>query len=134
MISVKEFARMHGKSAQAVYQQMKRKENAKALEGHVFEQRIGGKMVKMLDDEAVEVLENSSKQTPSVVVVTDDKERIAELERENELLKAKIAQIQDDMIKQIMSQNERILELTDKVMLLTEKPVEEAKKRHWWQR
>lgn len=67
-ISVKDFAEQRGKTVQAVYQQMKRKENAVALEGHVFTHRVGNKDVKYLDDEAVSILDKSSQSAPLTIL------------------------------------------------------------------
>lgn len=66
-ISIKDYAEDRGKTIQAVYQQMKRKENATALEGHVFTRRVGNKDVKFLDDEAVRILDEASRSTQTVI-------------------------------------------------------------------
>lgn len=82
MLTIKEFAEMHGKSVQAVYQQIKSKENAKALEGHIVIHRVGNKDTKLLDEEAVRILQSASMQAPQVIMQTDDKERIEQLRQE----------------------------------------------------
>lgn len=124
MISVKEYAHSRGVTIQAVHQQMSRKRNSEKLEGHV--QIIEG--VKYLDEYAADVLDESRKKTP-VVIIDDAKDeelaalrkRVAELEqrvenkdvlieslqqrvehKEKELLTAK------ETLKQIEQKNENI--------------------------
>ena len=97
MLTIKEFAEMHGKSVQAVYQQIKSKENAKALEGHIVIHRVGNKDTKLLDEEAVRILQSASMQAPQVIMQTDDKERIEQLRQEKENLLLKIAAQADEI-------------------------------------
>lgn len=122
-ITVKDYAETHGVTIQAVYQQLKRKKNKAFIDKH--SKIIKG--TKYLDQEAVEYLENQRDNAPSVVIQTDHNEKLEELQRENELLKAKFVELQDKLIKR----DDKILELTEKVLLLTQEP---PKKRHWWQR
>ena len=124
MLSIKDYAERKGVSTQAVYKQLKTHE--KALEGHI--QKISGK--RYLDDEAVAYLDAQSENTPSVIVQNGTDELVEELRAENERLKLKVEFLQEQMIHEMMKQNERIQELTDRVLLLTEK--EEPKKK-WWQ-
>lgn len=77
-ISIKNYAASKNKTVQAVYQQMKRPENAKALEGHVFTRRIGNKDVKHLDQEAVRILDEASSATPVVFLQEDLKQELEE--------------------------------------------------------
>lgn len=123
MLSIKDYAERKGVSTQAVYKQLKTHE--KALEGHI--QKISGK--RYLDDEAVAYLDAQSESTPSVIVQNGTDELIEELRAENERLKLKVEILQDQMLQEVMRQNKRIEELTDRVLLLTEK--EEPKKK-WW--
>ncbi len=76
-VSVKEYAAQRGKTVQAVYQQMKRKENAEALEGHVILRYVGNKQVKFLDEVAVTILDAASNSAPIVVVGNELKEELA---------------------------------------------------------
>lgn len=94
--SVKEYAREHGVTIQAVYQQMNRKKNKEFLQGHIFK-RDG---VKYLDEEAVEYLERQRIHTPSIIMQTEDKERVEQLENENKRLLLKIAELQDELLKE----------------------------------
>lgn len=77
MITVKEYAERKGKSVQAVYKQMRAKENAALLENHIFLQKVGNKTAKVLDDEAVRILDEASRKIPTVIV-QDGKDDIIE--------------------------------------------------------
>lgn len=133
MVTIKQYADAHGKSVQAVYQQINSKENKKALEGHITVKRVGNRNTKYLDEEAVRILEQASAQAPTIIVQNDDKERIEELTRQNEVLKAKIIELEDTMNQRLMTQADQIIKLTEQVLLLTQKDSDD-KKRHWWQR
>lgn len=128
MMTIKEYAESRGKSVQAVYKQIKSKENAKELEGHIVVQKVGNKNTKLLDEMAVEVLDNASKQSPQVILQTDDKERIEQLENENKLLWSKVAELQDELLKE--KDQVKALQL-EKIELLEMKNAEPETK--WWQ-
>lgn len=93
MLTIKEFADSHGKSVQSVYKQLKSKENAAALKGHIHAGVVGNKPAQLLDPEAVRILEAASAQAPQVIVQTNDKERIEEDRKKIEALLAEIARI-----------------------------------------
>ena len=93
MLTIKEFANLHGKSVQAVYQQIKSKENAAALEGHIVKQKINNKATFCLDDEAVRILTEASNQSVQVMEQQDQSARIKELEQEKEQLLIKTADL-----------------------------------------
>lgn len=138
LISIKEYAESRGKSVQAVYNQIHGKEKADLLEGHIITQKVGHKNIKFLDETAVRVLDEASKQAPTVILQNEDKERIAELTAENEALKAKLSELQTKMIEelmnhnqQIMAQNQKVMELTDKILLLEQKNQEQEHKPFW---
>lgn len=135
LITVKEYAENKGKSVQSVYQQMKRKDNSKKLEGHIVVKRVGNKETKFLDTVAVEILDEASRQAPQVIMETMDKERIEELEAENKLLVQKIVELQDQLIKK----TEKIELLQEANILLLEQKQErmqeqEEVKRGFWSR
>lgn len=125
MTSIKDFAATHGKTVQSVYKQIKGKENAEALKGHIIEKKIGNRPAKFLDDEAVRILEAASAQSPQVVVQTGDKEKIEQLEAANKLLLAKVADLQDQLLKE-KDQVKQLQE--DKIKLLEAKKEEPEKK------
>ena len=76
-VSVKEYAVQRGKTVQAVYQQMKRKDNAAALEGHVILRQVGNKKVKYLDDVAIGILDAASNSAPLTIIGGELKEELA---------------------------------------------------------
>ena len=92
MVTIKEYAEIKGVSTQAVYKQLKTHE--KALQGHV--QKIKG--TRYLDDEAVAYLNKQSESSPAVVIQTDNEELLEALKVENENLKIKIMELQDQLI------------------------------------
>lgn len=125
MITVKEYAEQQGKSVQAVYKQMRAKENAALLENHIFLQKVGNKTAKVLDDEAVEILNNASRQAPTVVLQNGKDERIevlkAEKERlagENKALLLKVAELQEQLLQE--KDNVKLLQ-QEKIAFLEEK-------------
>ena len=134
MITIKEYADLHGKSVQSVYKQLKSKENAKLLDGHIFIEKINNKNVKMLDDIAVKILDNASKQSIQIVTQNEDKEKIEHLEEENKNLLMQIASIQQELIKtqkELSQEKDNVKLLQDqKIQLLESK--EEPKEKKWW--
>jgi len=98
-MTIKEYADLHGKSVQAVYKQMKSRENAKKLEGHILIRKVGNKEVQVLDEVAIAILEDASTQAPQVIVQMEDKEQIANLQEENKKLLLTLTEVQDALIK-----------------------------------
>lgn len=137
MITIKEYAELHGKSVQAVYKQIKSKENANVLEGHIFKEKINNKSVKMLDDEAVRILEMASKQSIQVILQQDDKEKIEQLEAENKNLLLQIASIQKELIatQRALSEEKEQVKLlqNEKIELLEQKLEPEEPQKKWYQ-
>lgn len=132
MMSVKEYAVQRGKSAQSVYKQMKSKENAERLDGHIHVFRVNNKDVKYLDEEAVKVLDEASQNSVQVILQTDDKERIAQLEEDKQALLIQIAEIQNELIQTQKALNAE----KDNVKLLQAEKIEllETKldPKPWW--
>lgn len=135
MVTVKEYAEQQGKSVQAVYKQMRAKENAALLENHIFLQKVGNKTAKMLDDEAVKILNNASRQSPTVVLQNGKDEQIAVLQAEkeqliseNKALLVKVAELQE----QLLQEKDTVKQLQqEKIMLLEE---QEPEKKTFWNR
>lgn len=136
MITIKEYAEKHGKSVQSVYKQMKSKENATLLEGHVFTEKINNKSVKMLDEVAVQILEDASKQSIQVILQNDDKEKIERLEEENKSLLKKITLLQEELIvtqKELNKEKENVKVLqNEKIELLEQKEEVVDQPKKWW--
>lgn len=127
MLSVKEYAESRGKSVQSVYKQMKGKENSKELEGHIHERKYNGKPVKVLDEVAIEVLDNASMQTIQVIEQNNDKEELELLREENKNLLIKVAELQDLLLKE----KDIVRELKDEKIALLEQKTEEPTKKKW---
>lgn len=136
MITVKEYAEQRGKSVQSVYKQMKSKENAGALEGHIHVRKVNNKDVKLLDEEAVRVLNEASNHSIQVILETDDKERIARLEEEKQALIMQIAQIQNELIqtqKALSAEKDSVKQLqAEKIALLEAKQEADQAPKPWW--
>ena len=95
MITVKEYAKNVGKSQQAVYKQLNSKKNKIRLDGHIIKQNG----TSYLDDEAVEIL-NESRQATVVLMEQEKDEEIERLKEEKENLLLKIA-MQADKIAEL---------------------------------
>lgn len=135
MITIKEYADLHGKSVQSVYKQLKSKENAKLLDGHIFTEKINNKNVKMLDDIAVKILDNASKQSIQIVTQNGDKEKIERLEEENKNLLMQIASIQQELIKtqkELSQEKDNVKLLQEQKIQLLESKEEPKEKKSWW--
>ena len=131
VVTVKEYAEMHGITIQAVYQQLKRKQNKEFLSKHT--EKING--VTFLNSEAVDFLERKRENSPSVIVRTSEHEQIDQLNQENKNLLIKVAQLQEVII----SKSERIEQLQNaNILLLEEKnnPIveDQEKKKSWFSR
>lgn len=114
-VSVKEYAAQRGKTIQAVYQQMKRKENAAALKGHVLLQRVGNKNVKYLDEEAVAILDRSSNSAPLVILEEGLKDSLALAQQETKQWEAQAFKLQGqvELLKEMLEQRDEALRLLD---------------------
>lgn len=117
--SIKEYAENHSITIQAVYQQINRKQNKDFISQH--SRKIKG--VKYLDDEAVAYLESKRENSPTVILQTDDKERMEQLENENKRLLLKIAELQEVII----AKSDKIEQLQEANILLLEQKQEKPK-------
>ena len=131
MVTIKEYAETHGVTIQAVYQQLKRKQNKDFLNQHI--EKING--VTYLDPEAVEFLESKRENSPSVIIRTAEHEVIEQLTQENKNLLIKVAQLQEVVI----AKSEKIEQLQEaNILLLEEKQnnsnagAEEIEKKKGW--
>lgn len=120
MMSIKEYAEARNKTTQAVYKQLESKLNKEALKGHIFTLKVNNKNTRFLDEEAVRVLDDASKQTPSVILQTDDKEKIEALEQENKVLLEKVA-VQAD---KLAAQSEELYNTKMQIQTLERKKLE----------
>ena len=136
LTTIKDYANTHGVTIQAVYQQLKRPSNRAELSGHIIKKD----RKTFLDEYAVKYLETKRESNPTIIVQSDDKAEIDRLRAENDRLKGVIAELQERHIQALEGQNKQILELSEKILLLTtekekepeEKPAPE--KSPWWKR
>ena len=129
MITVKEFAKKQHRTVQAVYQSIDRYKIQ--LDGHI--QKIG--RTSYLDDDAVAFLESKREQNP-VVIYQQDKDEELELLRKNaDVMKAKIAELQEKVNKSqedyiaLQAENAKLLALpaeTEKKLAVAEVELKNA--------
>ena len=107
-VSVKDYAEQRGKTVQAVYQQMKRKENSQQLDGHVFTKRVGNRDVKFLDEEAVLILDKASNSAPLMMLQDDLKSDLEDARKEAESWKAQALMLQGkiDLLKEQLNEKD----------------------------
>lgn len=111
MITVKEFAKRQHRSVQAIYQSIDR--YRLQLEGHIT--KVG--RTSYLDDEAVAFLETKREQNPVVIFQQDKDEELERLRQNADVMKAKIAELQETVNKSqqdyiaLQKENSRLLAL-----------------------
>ena len=134
MITVKEYADRRNKSVQAVYKQLRREKNKRRLEGHLIKQN----RMTYLDEEAIKILDEG--QNVSIILVDQEtkneekdelseyKDRVANLiETNNQLrdqqdfLKNKIINLQDELKVKTEQMTSLLLENNEKTFLLEQK-------------
>lgn len=123
MITIKEYAKKHGISYEAVRKQINR--YRVDLGEHIFKKN----KTQFLDEVAEEFLNEKRANNPIIIMDNEKDERMKALEMQNESFKNKIMELQDQIIKR----DDKIMELSDKVFLLTTKNEEsEPIKKSWW--
>lgn len=134
MITVKEYADSRNKSVQAVYKQLRREKNKRRLEGHLIKQN----RMTYLDEEAIKILDEG--QNVSIILVDQEtkneekdelseyKDRVANLIETNnqlrdqqDLLKNKIINLQDELKVKTEQMTSLLLENNEKTFLLEQK-------------
>lgn len=130
MITVKEYAESRNKSVQAVYKQLQRDKNKQRLEGHLFKQD----RTTYLDEDAIKILDES--QNVAVVLadqkqkneISEYKLKVEELAKindklrdEQDLLKNKIINLQDELKVKTEQMTTLLLENKEKTLLLEQK-------------
>ena len=131
MLSLREYAEKQHVSYEAVRKQVAR--YREELGEHIIKQ--GRK--QFLDDEAAAFLDEKRRGSPIIVLEKAKDDRIEELEAQNEALKAKVMQLQD----QVIDRDAKVMELQEKLLLLTAPEPEEdpeqqpdrEQERKWWQ-
>ena len=142
MLSIKDYAQKHNVSYEAVRKQVVRYRTE--LGEHIIKQ--GRK--QFLDDEAAAFLDEKRRGSPIIVMEQAKDDTIDALTAENEALKAKVMQLQE----QIIARDEKVMQLQEQLLLLTApppetepgqqepetkdpepEPVPETPARKWWQ-
>ena len=129
MITIRDYARQHGVSYEAVRKQVV--QYRKELNDHIIMQ--GRK--QYLDDEAVRILDDHRKKSAVSVVVEDRSVRIQELEEENKHLMAEIARLQAegnacrDQIIQLLTEKQSYLEDKGRISLMLEQHEQQERER-----
>ena len=131
-VSVKEYAENRGKTVQAVYQQMKRKENAEALKGHVKLKWVGNKNVKYLDEIAVAILDKASSSAPIVYLNYEKEEELQTVKQQLEALKQANLKLQgrNELLQEQLAEKDKkllLLEGKDKEIEILEGFIQDAK-------
>lgn len=128
MISLKDYAKQHNVTYEAVRQQVNRYKEE--LEGHITKD---GRQ-QFLDDEAVAFLDEKRQKNPVVVIQMDKDEQIAYLERENKSLLKENNQLLKDRVKtaELIASanfNQALLEERTNELAEAKDEVEEQRKR-----
>lgn len=122
MISLKDYAKKKNVSYEAVRKQVNRYRDE--LGDHLYKKE----RTQYLDEEGEAFLDEKRASNPVILVEHDKDEQIEELTHQNEALKIKIMELQDQLIKskdQLLERDQQLLELKDQIYLLTTKPESE---------
>ena len=114
MISIKEYAQKNNVTYEAVRKQIKTYEIE--LKPHIHTEG----RTRYIDVEGEAFLDEKRAKSPIIILENDKQHQYEVVKEENEALKIKLMQLQD----QIIGRDDKIMELSDKVMLLVEGPAE----------
>lgn len=121
MVTIKEYAKNKGVSYEAVRKQLNRYSGE--LKGHVT--KVG--RTQYLDEEAILFLDGKRAENPIVILETSKDEELQRLEAENKTLLLKIAELQDELLRE----KDQVKQLqTEKIELLEAK--NEKKRWGFW--
>ena len=119
MKSIKEYAKQKQVSYEAVRKQINRYK--KELGNHI--QKVG--RTQYLDEEAEQFLNEKRNTSPVVLVQASKDEELGELRKEKEMLLLKVAELQDQLLKE----KDQVKSLQEEKILLLEQ-----KNKTWWQK
>lgn len=122
MITLKDYAKKKNVSYEAVRKQVNRYRDE--LGDHLYKKD----RTQYLDEEGEAFLDEKRASNPVILVEHDKDEQIDELKHQNEALKIKIMELQDQLIKskdQLLERDQQLIELKDQLYLLTTKKEEE---------
>lgn len=112
MITIKDYAKQKGVSYEAIRKQIKRYDTE--LEGHLIKQN----RFLMLDDEAVQFLDEKRSENPVIVYEQNKDEELEQLRQENKMLLIQMNTVQDQLGK---VQQKLIAEMSTTKLLTQEK-------------
>lgn len=124
MVSIKEYASSKNVSYEAVRKQINRYK--KELTNHI--QKVG--RTQYLDDFAVDFLNEKRQSNPVVILETSKEEELEQLRLENKSLLLKVAELQEQLLKE--KDSVKTLQ-EEKIALLEEKNNTQNKKK-WYQK
>ena len=126
MVTLKEYAKNKGISYEAVRKQVARYKET--LDDRIV---VSGK-TQYLDEDAVKFLDGRRAVNAVHIIEHDKDEQIEELQRQNENMRLKIMELQDQLIKskdQLLERDQQLLEIKDQLHLLTVKTDSEEKEK-----
>lgn len=115
MISLKDYAKKKNVSYEAVRKQVNRYRDE--LGDHLYKKD----RTQYLDEDGEAFLDQKRSSNPVILVEHDKDERIEELIHQNEALKIKIMELQDQLIKskdQLLERDQQLIELKDQLYLV----------------
>ena len=125
MQTIKEYAKNNGVTYEAIRKQIK------TYEVELKEHIMKNGRTQYLDDYAVDFLNKKRANNTIIVAQADKDEEIKRLENENKALLLKVAELQDQLLKE--KDSVKALQ-EEKIQLLEQKESKPEKKKWWWQK
>lgn len=125
MQTIREYAKNNGVSYEAIRKQ------TKTYEVELREHIMKNGRTQYLDDYAVDFLNKKRANNTIIVAQADKDEEIKRLENENKALLLKVAELQEQLLKE---KDEVKLLQEQKIQLLEQKESKPEKKKWWWQK
>lgn len=123
MQTIKEYAKNNGVTYEAIRKQIK------TYEVELKEHIMKNGRTQYLDDYAVDFLNKKRANNTIIVAQADKDEEIKRLENENKALLLKVAELQEQLLKE---KDEVKLLQEQKIQLLEQKESKPEKKKKWW--
>ena len=125
MQTIKEYAKNNGVTYEAIRKQIK------TYELELREHIMKNGRTQYLDDYAVDFLNKKRANNTIIVAQADKDEEIKRLENENKALLLKVAELQEQLLKE---KDEVKLLQEQKIQFLEQKESKPEKKKWWWQK
>lgn len=123
LLTIKEYAKQKHVTYEAVRKQIQKYKNDE-LKDHIIRKN----KTQYLDEYAIDFLDNRRRESPVMLYQMNQDEEIERLKDERDKLLLKVAQLQDELLRE--KDNVKVLQ-AEKIALLEEKKPEPQKKR--WQ-